>query len=177
MNNDGRMDLFSLGWRFAHQRRQMILDTTSAGDGFQAGSAAIRATLCTCDRTTTLEVPPLAGVCPPRLDVIAQFADFDNDGWVDLFIASGMSRDTSTPVLRADAARPSCGRGMPSVRNELVRSAAPALRGVGPLGAGSSLGQLRGGGRRSRPQRHGSGRRTHQRVALYRNDSQSGHRV
>jgi len=106
INNDGHMDLFATEMAgSSRQRRMMILDDPRDRWFFQSASPKQiprNALYLATGTDHVLEVAHLVGLAHTDWTWSPKFGDFDNDGWVDLFIANGMSRDfVNADLLRA----------------------------------------------------------------------------
>lgn len=106
VNNDGRLDLFVADMAgTTHLKRQ----TFSLGQGAAAAdmerSAApqypVNALYLNTGGARFLEIARLAGVARTDWTWAPLFADFDNDGWQDLFVTNGMVRDFANTDLIA----------------------------------------------------------------------------
>lgn len=134
INNDRHLDLLATEMAGYHrQRRMMILDDPR--DRWFLQSATPRqvprnALYLGTGSERVLEVAHLAGLAHTDWTWSPKFGDFDNDGWVDLFIANGMSRD----FVNADLLRTLRDRGNRSWRDRpMLKEANLAFQNRGDL--------------------------------------------
>ncbi len=100
INNDGRLDLFVVDMLPEDNYRQKILKGPSKYDAYQLGVdygyyyQQMRNTLQINNGNNTFsEIGNYAGVAATDWSWSPLFADFDNDGYQDLFITNGYRRD------------------------------------------------------------------------------------
>lgn len=144
VNNDGRPDLFATEMAGStHQRRQMILDDLRERWFLEASTPRQyprNALYLGTGTERVMEVAFLAGLARTDWTWSPKFADFDNDGWMDVFIANGMSRD----YINAELASQMRERGHRGWRElPVLREANLAFRNLGDLrfaSVGSSWG-------------------------------------
>ena len=111
VNNDGRLDLIATDMAGSSRERRMQIDQDpeknrwflehSVPPQLSRNSLFLATGL---DRV--LEAARLTGLDASDWTWSPKFGDFDNDGWVDLFIANGMSRDFLNGDLLAKMAQP-----------------------------------------------------------------------
>lgn len=189
INNDGRMDFLATEMAGStHRRRQMILDDLRDRWFLQAARPrqyARNALYLATGTEHLMEVAFLAGLAYTDWTWSPKFADFDNDGWVDLFVANGMSRD----YVNADLLGTMRERGHHGWKDKpVLREANLAFRNLGDLrfasvGPAWGLDQMSAsfGAAVADLDRDGDldliVTSLGEPVALYRNDEPSGHRV
>jgi hypothetical protein len=134
INNDGRPDLLATEMAGStHVRRQMILDDFRERwflETAEPRQYPRNALYLATGTERLMEVAFLAGLAGTDWTWSPKFADFDNDGWVDLFVANGMSRD----YINADLLGQMRERGHQGWRNlPVLREANLAFRNLGDL--------------------------------------------
>ena len=134
VNNDGRPDLLATEMAGStHVRRQMILDDLRERwflETAEPRQYPRNALYLGTGTERLLEVAFLAGLACTDWTWSPKFADFDNDGWVDLFIANGMSRD----YINADLLGQMRERGHQGWKHlPVLREANLAFRNLGDL--------------------------------------------
>lgn len=110
VNNDGRLDLIATDMAGSTHARRMLLDGESERHRWFLEQSiprqTSRNTLYLATGTTALvEAARLAGIHATDWTWSPKFADFDNDGFLDLFIANGMSHDYLNGDVLAELAR------------------------------------------------------------------------
>jgi hypothetical protein len=189
VNNDGRIDFLATEMAGStHRRRMMILDDLRERWFLQAANPRQyprNALYLATGAERLMEVAFLAGLAYTDWTWSPKFADFDNDGWVDLFIANGMSRD----YVNADLLGQMRERGHRGWRDRpVLREANLAFRNLGDLhfaGSGPAWGldqvSASFGAAVADLDRDGDldviVTSFGEAIALYRNDGRSGHRV
>lgn len=98
INNDGRMDFIATDMSGTTHARRMMIDGDSDRDRWFLNVAEPRqyrrnAVFLSTGTEHLVEVAHLTGLESTDWTWSPKFGDLDNDGWVDLFIANGMSRD------------------------------------------------------------------------------------
>lgn len=121
LNNDGRLDLLATDMAGSTHARRMMIDSESERHRWFLERAVPRqvprnALYLGTGGPRLLEAAQLAGIAATDWTWSPKFGDFDNDGWVDLFIANGMSRDYLNGDLLARLSQP----GHPGWRQEPV---------------------------------------------------------
>lgn len=111
VNNDGRLDLFATDMAGSTHARRMQIDGDSERHRWFLERAQPRqlprnALYLGLGGPRVLEAARLAGIAATDWTWSPKWGDFDNDGWVDLFIANGMSRDYLNGDLLARVAKP-----------------------------------------------------------------------
>ena len=135
LNNDGWIDLLATDMAgTSHARRAVITDDIDKSRWFTS-----QAELKQYRRNTlflglglerVFEVAHLAGLDATDWTWSPKFADFDNDGWLDLFVSNGMSRDYMNSELLAEFKQ----RGQPGWWNTpVLREKNLAFRNLGDL--------------------------------------------
>jgi len=119
INNDGLLDLLATEMAGStHARRMMIHQDFAKNQWFidrtNPKQYPRNALFLGTGRGHVLEAAYLSGLEATDWTWSPKFADFDNDGWVDLFIANGMSRDYVHEDLLAQMGQP----GAPSWRTQ-----------------------------------------------------------
>jgi len=134
INNDGRIDFLAAEMAGStRHRRMMILD--DLGERWFLETSVPRqyprnALYLATGTERILEVAWLTGLAATDWTWSPKFADLDNDGWVDLFIANGMSRD----FLNADLLGRMRERGHPGwLKMPMLREPNLAYRNLGDL--------------------------------------------
>ena len=121
-NNDGDVDIVVLDMLPEDNRRWKLTPRGSSYDEFQNGLNAgyehqyVRNTLQLNNGNGTFsEIGQLAGIEATEWSWSALFADYDNDGWKDLFISNGYGKDITNLdfMVYADQAET---MGLPEVR-------------------------------------------------------------
>ena len=121
-NNDGDVDIVVLDMLPEDNKRWKLTPRGSSYDEFQNGLNAgyehqyVRNTLQLNNGNETFsEIGQLAGIEATEWSWSALFADFDNDGWKDLFISNGYGKDITNLdfMVYADQAET---MGLPEVR-------------------------------------------------------------
>ncbi len=98
VNNDGRLDLLATDMAGTLHARRMVIDHNPERNQWfleQSNPKQYpRNSLYLSTGTDhVLEAAFMAGIAATDWTWSPKFGDFDNDGWVDLFIANGMTRD------------------------------------------------------------------------------------
>ena len=98
LNNDGRMDFFATEMSGSSHFRRMLINGDMEKDRWFLLTADPRqyqrnAVFLNTGTDHLMEVAYLTGLESTDWTWSPKFGDLDNDGWVDLFIANGMSRD------------------------------------------------------------------------------------
>ena len=197
INNDGRLDLLSTDMAATTHYK----DKVGMGDMSESGwflvlpeprQAMQNALYLNSGTERFMEAASLAGLARTDWTWAVKFGDLDNDGWVDLFVTNGMTRDWNNSDLRNRAAslgsyRTAAGRRLwqqTPVRREtnLVFRNRGDLRfeelgadwGLDHLGVsfGAALGDLDRDGDLDLVVNS-----FEEPVALYRNNGTAGHRV
>lgn len=111
VNNDGRLDLFATDMAGSTHARRMLIDGESERHRWfleksQPRQVSWNALYLGTGGPRLLEAARLAGIAATDWTWSPKFGDFDNDGWVDLFIANGMSRDYLNGDLLARISKP-----------------------------------------------------------------------
>ncbi len=133
IDNDGWIDLLSTEMAGSTYARRMVTHQDPArSDGFLASAQPRQLPRNTLFLGTggehVLEAAHLAGVEATDWTWSPKFGDFDNDGWVDLFVANGASHDYVHEDLLARMAQP----GAPGWRIQpLLRETHLAFRNRG----------------------------------------------
>ena len=134
LNNDGRTDFLAAEMAGStRRRRQLILDDLR--ERWFLRTALPRqyprnAVYLATGTERLMEIAFLTGLAGTDWTWAPKFADLDNDGWVDLFIANGMSRD----FLNADLLGSMRERGHPGwKKTPMLREANLAFRNLGDL--------------------------------------------
>ena len=121
-NNDGNVDIMVLDMLPEDNKRWKLTPRGSSYDEFQNGLNAgyehqyVRNTLQLNNGNETFsEIGQLAGIEATEWSWSALFADYDNDGWKDLFISNGYGKDITNLdfMVYADQAET---MGLPAVR-------------------------------------------------------------
>ncbi|MCI0537659.1 MAG: FG-GAP-like repeat-containing protein [Verrucomicrobiales bacterium] len=133
VNNDGRLDLLATDMAGTSHARRMVIDTNPEKyQWFLEHSRQYpRNSLYLSTGTDhVLETAFMAGIAATDWTWSPKFGDLDNDGWVDLFIANGMTRDYVNGDLLARVKQ----RGHPSWRQEsILKEVNLAFRNRGDL--------------------------------------------
>ncbi|MCI0539943.1 MAG: FG-GAP-like repeat-containing protein [Verrucomicrobiales bacterium] len=133
VNNDGRLDLLATDMAgTSHPRRMMIDQSPERTQWFQEHSRQYPRNALYLNTSTdrVLETAFMAGIAATDWTWSPKFGDLDNDGWVDLFIANGMTRD----YLNGDLLARTKQRGHPGWRQEsMLKEVNLAFRNRGDL--------------------------------------------
>ncbi len=98
INNDGRIDLLATDMAGSTRSRRMLMDQDLDNNRWFLERSSPRqlprnALFLATGTERVLEVARMAGLYATDWTWSPKFGDYDNDGWLDLFIANGMSRD------------------------------------------------------------------------------------
>ncbi len=98
LNHDGRMDFMATDMSGTSHARRMMINGDTEKDRWFLNSADPRqyrrnAVFLSTGTEHLMEVAHLTGLESTDWTWSPKFGDLDNDGWTDLFIANGMSRD------------------------------------------------------------------------------------
>jgi len=135
-NNDGEVDIVVLDMLPEDNKRWKLTPRGSSYDEFQNGINAgyehqyVRNTLQLNNGNGTFsEIGQLAGIEATEWSWSALFADYDNDGWKDLFISNGYGKDITNLdfMVYADQAET---MGLPAVRDQERRDLLNELPGI-----------------------------------------------
>ena len=135
VNNDGWVDLLATDMAgTSHARRALITDEIDKSRWFTSQAElkqySRNALFLGLGLEQVFEVAYLAELDATDWTWSPKFADFDNDGWLDLFVANGMSRDFLNSDLIAEFKQ----RGQPGWRNTpVLREKNLAFRNLGDL--------------------------------------------
>ena len=190
LNNDGRIDLMATDMAGSNHYRRMIIDGDLEKERWfllVSEPKQYRRNVVYLNTGTdhVMEVAYLAGLDSTDWTWSVKLADFDNDGWVDVFVSNGMSRD----FVNSDLAARMKGRGNSAWRNlPVLRESNLAFRNLGDLqfcnegaawgldhvGAsfGASVGDLDQDGDLDLIVTH-----FNEPISVYRNTSASGNRI
>ena len=110
INNDGRLDLLAtdMASRSHYQEKVSMGDMNDDGWFLDTGMPRqyMRNALYLNTGTQRfMEIAHMTGLATTEWTWSVNFGDLDNDGWVDLFVSNGMTRDWFNSDLRADVAR------------------------------------------------------------------------
>lgn len=136
LNNDGRMDLMTTDMAGSSHERHMLGNGDLDDERWflmLANPPQYRrnAVYLNTGTSNLLEIACLAGLAATDWTWSPKFADFDNDGWIDLFVSNGMSRD----FMNSDLLREFKGRGHTAWRSaSVLREANFAFKNTGDLG-------------------------------------------
>ncbi len=135
VNNDGYLDLLATEMAGStHARRMVIHENFEKNEWFFASANPRQfprnALYLGTGGGQVFEAAHLLGIDATDWTWSPKFGDFDNDGWIDLFIANGMSRDYVHADLQARMAQPAT----PGWRTQAVlREKNLAFRNLGGL--------------------------------------------
>ena len=135
VNNDGRLDLMTTDMAGSSHERHMLVNGDLDDERWFLRLADPPQYRRNCiylntGTTNTIEVACLAGLAATDWTWSPKFADFDNDGWIDLFVSNGMSRD----FMNSDLLRELKGRGHAAWRQApVLREANFAFRNTGDV--------------------------------------------
>ena len=110
INNDGRMDLFATDMAGTNHYKQKVSMGDMWSDMWFLDHSIPRQYMRNAMYLNTgtkrfMEIAFLAGLAQTDWTWAPRFADFDNDGHIDLFVTNGMTRDWQNSDLKHDAAR------------------------------------------------------------------------
>ncbi|MBI4659157.1 MAG: VCBS repeat-containing protein [Verrucomicrobia bacterium] len=133
LNNDGLMDLFATDMAGSSHARRVLNYRDPGKDRWfllLSDPPQYRRNCLFLNTGTEqfMEVAHLAGLDSTDWTWSPKFADLDNDGWVDLFVATGMSRDFINPDLQKREERSGGWIG-----GAVLREANFAFRNLGDL--------------------------------------------
>jgi enediyne biosynthesis protein E4 len=105
INNDGRLDFIASDMSGSNHYRQKVAMGEMSENAWFLTSAEPRQYMRNAVYLNTgtkrfMEVAYLTGLADSNWTWSTKFADFDNDGWTDLFISNGMTRDWFNSDLR-----------------------------------------------------------------------------
>jgi hypothetical protein len=108
INNDGRLDFFASDMSGSNHYRRKVAMGEMGENAWFLTSAEPRQYMRNAVYLNTgterfMEVAYLTGLADSNWTWSTKFADFDNDGWTDLFISNGMTRDWFNSDLRAQS--------------------------------------------------------------------------
>ena len=135
INNDGRMDLMATEMSGSSHFRRMLVSGDAEKERWFLIAAdppqhQRNAVFLNTGTDHVMEVAHLTGLESTDWTWSPKFGDLDNDGWVDLFIANGMSRD----FVNSDLLSRMKERGSPGWSNmPVLREANLAFRNRGDL--------------------------------------------
>jgi hypothetical protein len=134
INNDGHLDLFAADMSGATHFRRHISMTNLQRDRWFLESGNPRqyprnAVYLSTGTERAMEVAWLTGLANTDWTWSPKFADLDNDGWIDLFLTTGMSRDFVDNDLVASLRE----RGASWRNAPVLRQAHRAFRNLGDL--------------------------------------------
>ncbi len=135
-NNDGAVDIVVLDMLPEDNKRWKLTPRGSSYDEFQNGLNAgyehqyVRNTLqLNNDNGTFSEIGQLAGIEATEWSWSALLADYDNDGWKDLFISNGYGKDITNLDFMVYADQTET-MGLPAVRDQERRDLLNELPGI-----------------------------------------------
>ena len=135
LNNDGRIDFMATDMAGSTRARRAFINGDLSKESWfltvsEPPQCRRNAVYLSTGTEHVLEVAYLTGLEATDWTWSPKFADFDNDGWVDLFIANGMSRD----FMDADAMAQTKDRAHRGWRSApILREQNLAFRNLGDL--------------------------------------------
>ncbi len=139
LNNDGRLDLFTTDMAgTTHYRQKKAMGSMDAVAWFldtaEPRQFMRNALFINTGTERFLEVAQMAGVASSDWSWSVQIADFDNDGWEDIFVTNGFPRDYMDSdfnvrlIQQGQQANPFAWHQAPELREENI-----AFRNLGDL--------------------------------------------